>query len=60
MKAWMIREVCKTEDCCNCCPLNAKYEVDVRCQRVKDKYGNYPDKVTGFNLIDLLEDKEEY
>ena len=56
----MIREVCKTEDCCNCCPLNAKYEVDVRCQRVKDKYGNYPDKVTGFNLIDLLEDKEEY
>lgn len=60
MKAWMVREVCKTEKCCSLCPLNAKYEVDNHCIRLKNKYNNYPSHVTGYQLIELLEDEEEY
>lgn len=61
MKAWMVREVCKAESSCISCPLNAKYKVDKqRCLKVKDKYDDFPCYVTGFDLIDLLEDEEEY
>lgn len=31
MKAWMVREICKSLKDCRDCPLMAKYVVDDRC-----------------------------
>lgn len=60
MKAWMVREICKSVKDCNYCPLNAKYRADDRCIPFQNKYGGYPESITGDMLLELFEDEEEY
>lgn len=60
MKAWMVREICKSVHFCDICPLNAKYIEDNRCEPFQCKYGCYPASIKGDKLLELFEDEEEY
>lgn len=60
MKAWMVREICKSIKDCRDCPLMAKCVEDDRCIPFWNKYGCYPASIKVDRLLEMFEDEEEY
>lgn len=60
MKAWMVREICKSTKYCDKCPLPAKYPVDDVCHKFMNKYHEMPCVINGQDLVELFQDEEEY